>query len=419
MKPAFADIVIVGAGPVGLVFAQELAKTNSVILLDKNAIPSLHKSWASPIGWLQEAGLERFASAIVSKAAVYYGANGSSSIRDLPVSAHIAAVDETRLYKELLKMFAESGGVLKPLTTVNHYFLTASGIELITSTGTIKAKLLLDCTGVDSPFIKKGVNIKQRFYWNVYGYKYDGHTSDRDLSYLCAYVANYQGLKLYINDMPEGKSAYTPWMYIMSKRKLPLKTMRDAYTVALESKFLKPIVKNHHQQQEKYGWIPAAEVNSHASDRILSLGDASALSPWSTAATFSFMLHKLKPFCQKITEQVITEKLSQADLNQIVKLNDKEELMFDLSKLLFITLLNLKGNEFEKIAGFFADVPIALLGELFGAFEADMPTLLEIIKVLLRHFTIIDLLNIFGRDGFSDELRIGHELLTDVIRYYL
>ena len=41
------DVIIVGAGPAGLLLAKELSKKHKVIILEKNKIGDTNKSWVS------------------------------------------------------------------------------------------------------------------------------------------------------------------------------------------------------------------------------------------------------------------------------------------------------------------------------------------------------------------------------------
>jgi len=412
------DIIIAGTGPVGLTFADKLADSGLRILVyDHGKIGTTKKSWAVPEKWLATAGYSHYATNRITRLGVYSYLHEESVIQT--VSSELAGVTiaESKLLPDIFQRIKAKGVDTIENLEMLSWQEKSDHLELISSTKKIfKTKLILDCTGVNSRFIKRGNNIKHLFYYPTYGLKFSGGNSAKDQAYIAAHVANYKGSKVFINDFHEGDGAYTPWIYITTSNETPLLELRDLYKEILKTEFVENLVTGHDVIGEKFGWIPVWDVKSRASNRILSLGDAGAMAPWTSAATLSFMLSKLPVWVPKIIDSVKNDNLAEAELNSLVKLSNQQEALYDLTKIIFILLKNSSPEEFKKVVEFYAELNLDILSKAILYFDASVAEITSLIRILLKHLSIPELLRILARDGLHDELGIGPELLVDIMR---
>jgi len=411
------DIIVAGAGVVGLTYADKLADSGLKILLyDHGTLGITKKSWLIPGKWLETVGYSQYATNKIDHFGIYSYLHNQSIIRKASPELACVTIDESRFFSDRLASIKSKGVEIAEHTEMLTWQDKGDYLELKSSKGVYKTKLLLDCTGVNSRFIKRGGNIKQQYYWPVYGLKFSGSNSPLNQSYLAAHIADYKGMKVFINDVPEGDSGYIPWMYLLTRTEIPLLELRNLYQEMLKTDFLKNLVYGHKVIGEKFGWIPAWDVKTRASNRILSLGDAGALAPWVSAMTFSFILHKLPEWLPSILSSINNNKLAEGDLNKIVTLSNQEEIFFDLSKLIFILMRNASSEEFEKLIKAYSEVDISIILKIILYFNASIDELVEFLKVCLKQFSLPALLKMLSRDSFSDELKIGTELVGDFLR---
>ena len=313
-----------------------------------------------------------------------------------------------------------NGSDVKEFVEIKEIIINSSSAIVITNNLTINCRMILDCSGYNSKFIKQGSNIKYEYFWNVYGkdFIYSENSNIReDTTFLGALVAEYKSDKILINDVPQNNSTYTPWMYVLSDKKIPLDEMKKYYEIALKSEFLKNKIVNCEIGKEKYGWIPAKDIISHANDRILSLGDSSALSPWTSGSTFSYMLKHLEEYCQKLQICIHTNSLTSKDLDKIVEKNINEKVDFDLGKLVFMLIKNCNSQEYDKLNEITRKINVDNLINFIFFLDAKPSEIMSIGNYIVSEFGLLNILRIFARHNSKDEYKMAVEVVEDLYYY--
>jgi flavin-dependent dehydrogenase len=284
------DVIVVGAGATGLLYAERLSREFEVAVVEKRNDLSTDKSWWVPKQWLHKEKLDKYITNEIRNIGV--SCNDREVVRKLPVGDICACIDEDKFFKEYVQSIKSNGGKFFVGSAVTSFDVSKDYVEVITETGTvIKGRLVLDCSGVDSIFVEREKNFKHDFYWNVFGKLYSGVKDIGNTSFLIrcyrSLGGHHKGGKVFINDVPEGGSKYTPWLHFVSRRRFSVDEMRNMYKGIVNLPYLRDKLEGAKEVKEKFGWIPARDLKSRSRDRILSLGEAGGLAPFQNAVSFS------------------------------------------------------------------------------------------------------------------------------------
>lgn len=414
-KEKMFDVAVIGAGPVGLLHAYELSKDLSVILIDKDETPSTHKSWAVPISWLEGTPLEDCVFNIAHKLGIYSYPTKLDQQIELPDRYSVVSLDSKKMYDKLLKGFTDQGGVLQVNTRVKELSLGSESVIVNTSKDKINAELAIDCRGHRSSFLKDEKK-KFEYYWSVYGTMMESETADSGAAYIIAYIMDYNSLPVYVSLIAEGKNTFTPWIVVLHENKFRFEEMEKIHAEAIKQDFF--IKRNFKsiKTKPKYGWIPAIDPKSRVRDRVLSLGDANGISALATGMSLSYTLKKYKKICSDIVSAMKSSQLDKKEFEAIVNPTPIEELNFDVNKLVVRLIRNLSKDELEKFIKCIPEVELESMLNLVIGLEATPKEIIRLHNIVLKHFSIVELVSIAARDGLKNDISLAIEIAGDLAK---
>ncbi len=383
---------------------------------------STDKSWWVPKRWLHEENLDRYITNEIRNIGV--SCKDREVVRKLPAGDICACIDENKFFTEYVQSIKSNGGKFFVGSAVTSFDIADEYVEVITETGTvIRGRLVLDCSGADSIFVKRDNNLKHDFYWNVYGKLYKGVQNLGNTSFLIRCYRSlggpHKGGKVFINDVPEGGSNYTPWLHFVSRRHFSVDEMRNMYKDIVNLPYLKGKLEDAEEVKEKFGWIPARDLKSRSRNRILSLGEAGGLVPFQSGMSFSFAIKTLERFVGRLQELLISGNLDRRSLASVTVLTEREELNFDSGKGIYSMLLNTTYEEFYELIDIFEVWGIESFSRTVLFLEEDLRVIQRLVRLGIKKFGLKGFKNILARDGLVDEMRIGSEILEDSQRLFL
>ena len=280
-------MAIVGAGPAGLSLAADLSRDYKVALIERGEIGHTDKAW----GVLETDGYRVDDDLVINR--LYRGAirlrSGDKTIDiDEPVAEgdSCALVDEEKVMAKWRGQAESYGCRLLENTSYRDLSYTDNGVEVETDSGQIKAKLLIDATGYDSPIARQlGLHKEPDYYVPTFGGYVEGASFPDPTSGLV--VVRDADTDVYGEYFPLSEDRGVSWMFqTISPKEYATKSedewiqgLRDAYD-GFASK--DPEVAGSHLVKECYGVIPMRQMDRKAADRVLLVGDAGGQTPFCT-----------------------------------------------------------------------------------------------------------------------------------------
>lgn len=322
-----------GGGPAGLALASELSKKHSLLLIEKNKIGITHKTWTTEEKIINNAGLEEAISIKFDKCFLETTDKEQWYIYDKFVS-----LDENKVLQCFINKIKVNGGKLLERCTLNKTDRTSSHITLETSHGDFRSRLLIDCTGIESPLAAQHNVIDRRYYCPVYGEILTSKQTDliklEDSYVLIAPKFKGRPLILY-ETFPVSKRDNTIVMYTFQYllHKDDPHDLKNKHLINKQEYEIKNHTGKLITTKEVYGIIPLGSTKKTAVDRIFFFGDTDGPV---TAFGFSMIMSTFKNCARHISDCLEGDTLDEKHLN--ISHSWKEKLNRDFQNL-FSTIL--------------------------------------------------------------------------------
>lgn len=427
------DAIIVGGGPAGLAIASELSAHHKVLVLEKGEAGTTDRFWFVPPDVLDDKTAPFAYGGVTRFLTKTYSMHGN----DLAWRAKLFGPDTAYPYirdREILTHWAGAvrgnGSLIMDHCSYYAHTVDDSGVQVTSSLGSFRGRLLIDCSGFDSPVVRQyGFDRSDFYWWSVYGaigkhpagigpmqvgdYMMWQTFADADPGSL------NDGKPVFEYEILDGETSFSLILYLR-KVQVDKATMAAEFFRVLRNE---PSTADFHDvevQSERWGWYPSGGLNQQiAGERVAFAGDAAC---WTTPCGWgmTFILENYRFFAEKIGACLAADTLDRESILAAshLRLHDRFEVMTDVVATHF--LANASTAELDRfIRLFMTDLDPVLCEKVF-TLKATEEELLDMCKSVLKRFSIAELCRLIPAVGVTNLLReVGYftaDGLADTVR---
>jgi|GEM_PF-3985793 len=404
------DAIIVGAGPAGLSIGSELSKDFNILVLEKNDNISTNKCWAVLEKLVKKFNLERFVDNN-AKISIYRTFDGVEVKRR---SAFNITINSNKVLNYWADLITKNKGKIIISCEFKDFERSKDMIDIKTSKGMFRCRLLIDASGSDSRILKRYKLLKEKYFWSVYGYLYRRIRWNKDVLVALETTKRTdpnkkQKLRDFLFYYPRTDKDVWIALWAIYDRPLPADYMRREFNKTLSKSLYYNHVKNGRKVLVSEGAIPLYVLKQAALDNVLLVGDAGGWTPFATGTGFNMILKKYRIISKKIKKALEENKLGSKELEKITTPTFDEENNILLHKLIAFLDMYTDDKKFDDLTSM-----INIMGErVYDKFVNMNLTTAEIIFNLRKFNKKFDIRYIINTIP-PEDIRC---LVTDTIDY--
>jgi flavin-dependent dehydrogenase len=299
----------------------------------------------------------------------------------------------------------------------------SDGVTVYTINGSFQARLLIDCSGYDSPIVKKyDIDRGDFYWWSVYGaigehpdgigemqvgdYMMWQTFADADPGSLA------DGKPVWEYEILDEKNSFSLILYLRKVR-MDKETMKQEYYRALRDEDSTGAFHNLKVTSERWGWYPSGGLSQQiAEERVAFAGDAAC---WTTPCGWgmTFILDNYKHFADKIGDCLDNDSLDRDSLLTAshYRIHDKYEVMTNVIATHF--LANASTDELDRFIRLFMDGIDPIMCEKVFTLKISQEEILGMLKVVLEEFSIPELCRLIPAVGLTNLLKEARYFVED------
>lgn len=278
------DVVIIGGGPSGLLLASMLAPSLNVIVLEQGVFGRTTKYWVTTVRRLEK---NRLGNCILSSASrVTVGTFLGSKVVG---EGDLAVVDDCIFLQTLIDRCSKAEVDLIDSARLLSLSWGRDYIEVITTGGEFKGRLVVDATGGGSPIARTFRLHKLSGFFSVYG----AHVTAIDLSsqdVVLAHVHHLGHPPPMLEIIPTGPTSAFCAIFIASKRSVDPEKLQSSFGIHLKNNPFVSMTGATKLEGARMGVIPIGRLKKRKLPGIVAHGEAALVQPPLLGTAFNDVL---------------------------------------------------------------------------------------------------------------------------------
>jgi hypothetical protein len=299
-------------------------------------------------------------------------------------------------------------------------------VEVDTTEGNFKAKLIIDASGHNSLISKKYEKEDDYYWWSVYGAIVEhpnGLHGMKNGDYMLWQTFNdtnpssdttlREGRPVFEYEVLTENSSF-PLILYLRKSKVNKDVMHEEFIHVLYNEETTKQYKDCKIQELKHGWYPSGGLTlKQAEDRVDFIGDAGC---WTTPCGwgFGFIVDNYRAYSKTMIKLIKEDTLDKKTIEDVIDLNihEKHEILFDAIASHF--LANASPDQLDKFIEFFNENEPLMCEKIFSL-TIDQDEIIDVGKKFFKKFSIFEMIKIFPKEDWKLILEEAKYFVADFI----
>jgi len=379
------DAIIVGAGPSGIVLAQELSKDFKILLIEKGKIGRINKAFTTSLDILLENKLQKYIISEIQESKVIY------KDKEKTFKYPGATIDEKAWMEDCASKIRKNESTIKENEEVINYRRLKNGVKIYTNKGNYSSSLIIDCSGGQSVIAKNNPLHKRKYYCVVYGgiYKVPDEYAVETILGDFRMTDKVRVVEVF----PHTKNTLIFYSFVYTKKyQDPTSLVRQHERDLLE--YQKKYNVKLKLAKKLYGTSPIGTSRTNAIDNIFFYGDSGLSAAPIIISVFTNVLQYKEKYVGHLKKCIEEKKFDSKDLE--VNYSSIEELNKDVLSGVMSTYYFGDERQFSRCIDFL----FSLRSETFWDFtlmRIDSKTMIQFIYDLLKNYRIDEILSVIPR----------------------
>jgi len=386
------DVIIIGAGLAGLSLGSELAKEFNILVIEKGRIKNEHKTWTAEEALINNAGLGQFITAR------FNGGNFKFLDKEkIFVHDKLATVDDVAIldyFTGLIRKNSESK-ILENCEFLDAHEENITGLTIKTTKGLFSSKLIIDCSGVNSPLVAKHELNDKIFYNPVYGGIYDVRSGESD-NFAAEIVTTDYPIS-WFETFPANKDQTLVYTFQYTNNPVEPLSLKPIHEYQIKNCHLKDKLKGKKMVREVYGIIPMGSMKKNAVNGIFFFGDTNLIGAPLAGTGFTNIIQHYKKIAKHLSINLTNSTLKEENLNYTY--DRTEQINRDIQSIIGMILINARLEEVGLFFDLIKDLPDRITANMIYL-RLNIEEISILIKTLVAKFGLKKLAGILPKKEY-------------------